>query len=519
MARRADEAIRRCLPPAEIAQVVGHNRLARCQRDALDRAFKEACARVVGSGKRQSGGLSNRAAALASEGATISASAVQRVEALHIDGMTVENLLDVLAGTRGDPQLIFDPQCYRRALTRVIVVTMSNGRGGAELRIDDSLLDAVHEMYHQLAPTTSDLTSHWHDWQTEQSAKAESSFRGRWTWAEGHWRELMVMVGDLAYVERVLPARAAAEAERSAETNSEHGELDRADVHFWAASAWYGRAADSTAEHIDHLTKHAYLLRRRGHPALAANRYRLAIRLQENLILGGRRNPHECIALAEIQRAFARMLQENGKLSAAECALNAAIASLHRGLPESGSETSWHLVAARIKAVLGRLCRQRGEKKRAQAVCKEACETFRGLLADDLTGEEARNELAWLVTADCRSQCYNPDEGADLANQIQRSGVTTANHLNTVGVAFYRSGQFTLAIDALEQADRLHGRENAIDHLFLALAWMNVGNEDKAREYLANVSQKPRLCDEELIRFVAEVDASLPRRATYHLPA
>ena len=64
---------------------------------------------------------------------------------------------------------------------------------------------------------------------------------------------------------------------------------------------------------------------------------------------------------------------------------------------------------------------------------------------------------------------------------------------NTLGVAYFRTGDFGSAVSALDRAIAVDGEGNSFDHIFLAMAHARLGNREESRQYLAQAMfQKER---------------------------
>ena len=117
-----------------------------------------------------------------------------------------------------------------------------------------------------------------------------------------------------------------------------------------------------------------------------------------------------------------------------------------------------------------------------QARYREVCA---GILADFGSTEDAdvANEAAWTCV-------LGPGATEDLTQPLRLAekavaGKPTNDYLNTLGIALYRAGQFEPAIQRLNEAIRVHGKEGtAADWLFLAMAHHRLGKADEARKWL-----------------------------------
>ena len=63
------------------------------------------------------------------------------------------------------------------------------------------------------------------------------------------------------------------------------------------------------------------------------------------------------------------------------------------------------------------------------------------------------------------------------------------NYLNTLGVAYYRVGEYQDAIDKLERCDKLRTESIPDDLAFLAMAQHQLGQKEQARATLERLRQ------------------------------
>jgi hypothetical protein len=105
----------------------------------------------------------------------------------------------------------------------------------------------------------------------------------------------------------------------------------------------------------------------------------------------------------------------------------------------------------------------------------KAYESLTGLLA------QYYNNIAWaLVTAP--ESPRDPQRALSLARRAVELAPTTANYLNTLGVAQYRAGQFPESVATLEKSLAARkGESDAFDLFFLAMARFQLGEIARAR--------------------------------------
>jgi tetratricopeptide (TPR) repeat protein len=98
------------------------------------------------------------------------------------------------------------------------------------------------------------------------------------------------------------------------------------------------------------------------------------------------------------------------------------------------------------------------------------------------------NDLAWLLATDPGPDpsTRDPARAVALAEEAIRISPDHDASWNTLGVARYRAGDWTGAIEALERSALSSPDElgTAFDHYFLAMAWCQLHREDQAGEWL-----------------------------------
>jgi len=153
--------------------------------------------------------------------------------------------------------------------------------------------------------------------------------------------------------------------------------------------------------------------------------------------------------------------------------------------------------------------------------------------AVDLVPQSAMfpNDLAWLLVTYPEHEFHKPAEAVVLAQKAAENGPQAANVWNTLGVALYRAGRYTEAIDALQKSETLGGgKELGFNALFIAMSHWQLGNavssvaesaasdqsllemdqaqhQDEARRWYQQAVewiQKRQLANEELRRFQEE---------------
>ena len=130
--------------------------------------------------------------------------------------------------------------------------------------------------------------------------------------------------------------------------------------------------------------------------------------------------------------------------------------------------------------------------------------------------------MAWLLVAGPES-LRNAPAAVSLARRAVQLDGNVASYWITLGVALYRDGKYSEAIDALQQSLQRAGDSAAgYDLIFLALCNSHLGNRAAADDYFhrakvwheRHLSRLSPLWQEELSSFFAEAKAAgLPKQA------
>ena len=154
-------------------------------------------------------------------------------------------------------------------------------------------------------------------------------------------------------------------------------------------------------------------------------------------------------------------------------------------------------------AVRGAMYERLGESDQALADFRQAIETA----PDD--NPSLLISIAWTIV---RSPGHNRElvEGAlDLAEQAAEQAPERAWVWPALGMACYRAGQYAVAVETLEESDRLlpDARRSEFNAFFLAMAHWRLGQNSQARHWYDKGVQRmeqDRTNEAELLRFRAE---------------
>jgi non-specific serine/threonine protein kinase/serine/threonine-protein kinase len=138
-----------------------------------------------------------------------------------------------------------------------------------------------------------------------------------------------------------------------------------------------------------------------------------------------------------------------------------------------------------IQDNLGAIFQEQGKYAQAEAL-------YRNYLAGDPNSPVRMNALAWyLVSARDRRQ-WRPVEALDLARRALHASGDSGWAFNTLGLAEYRAGRWTEAIDSLNRAVQIDGNADPTNFFFLAMAHWRRGDKDEAQSFLEQGTQVAR---------------------------
>jgi eukaryotic-like serine/threonine-protein kinase len=134
------------------------------------------------------------------------------------------------------------------------------------------------------------------------------------------------------------------------------------------------------------------------------------------------------------------------------------------------------------------------------------------LTADLEASAKTRNNCGCML-ADCPDETLrDPDLAVAFAEKAVAADPRPADYWNTLGIAYYRKGEWSKARAALEQSMERSGGGGPGDWFFLALACHHLGDTERARNWRAKAvrwMEERHRQDEDLMRYRAEADALL----------
>jgi superkiller protein 3 len=117
------------------------------------------------------------------------------------------------------------------------------------------------------------------------------------------------------------------------------------------------------------------------------------------------------------------------------------------------------------------------------------------------------NSLAWLLATCPDARLRDPSRAVTLAKQAVELAPENGGYRNTLGVAYYRAGDWKSAVATLEKSIEMRKGGDLNDWFFLAMAQWQLGNKADARRwYDKSVARMGTLTrpNQEFLRFRAE---------------
>jgi hypothetical protein len=233
--------------------------------------------------------------------------------------------------------------------------------------------------------------------------------------------------------------------------------------------------------------------------------------------------PACCYQLRHAYLARADALSSLGQSERAERVLRDAVTVFEDLADDERAESLAPRLLPMIYGRLGRLLAEMGPDSEAEEAYSRQAETRERLVLDSPRDPRVSNSLAWSWVTSPYRALHEPARAVELATKVVKLQPENGTYWNTLGVALYRAGDWTGAIEALEKSMELRSGGDSYDWFFLAMAHWQLGEEeqddavrrrhqtearrwyDKAVEWM----EKNKPDDEELRRFHAEAAEGL----------
>jgi tetratricopeptide (TPR) repeat protein len=138
----------------------------------------------------------------------------------------------------------------------------------------------------------------------------------------------------------------------------------------------------------------------------------------------------------------------------------------------------------------------------------EAEAEYRAILRAQPEDANGNNDLAWFLATNSEPNLRNPQQAVEFAKKAVDLAPEVASYWNTLGFAYYRAGDWQLAIEAIEKSLKYGlSRPEPSDYFCLAMANWQLGHKKDAHTWYQKavaIHGKNPVENEELRRFQAE---------------
>ena len=101
----------------------------------------------------------------------------------------------------------------------------------------------------------------------------------------------------------------------------------------------------------------------------------------------------------------------------------------------------------------------------------------------DAESDLITNNFAWYLLTCPDERLRDYAAALPLAKKAVELDANNAHHRNTLGLAYYRLGDWSTARHELEQAVKLRAEPHAVDYFILAMTCWQLGEHQRACEY------------------------------------
>jgi tetratricopeptide (TPR) repeat protein len=216
----------------------------------------------------------------------------------------------------------------------------------------------------------------------------------------------------------------------------------------------------------------ATVLRDQGHQEEARKLYEEALH-----ILQSTRDPENPLTLV-IKNNLAKMLSNQGQWKQA------------RKLYEEVLDSRQHVLGKQHPATLdtmyrlAKLSADQSQYGDARRLYEETLQLQRSVLSPgNLDTLRTMDGFAWMLATATDVKARDPQRAVELARELVKHSPTQGKRWNLLGIAYYRGGDWSNAIAALEKSEELApGQFLGLNALFLAMAHWQRGEKENARQ-------------------------------------
>jgi tetratricopeptide (TPR) repeat protein len=243
--------------------------------------------------------------------------------------------------------------------------------------------------------------------------------------------------------------------------------------------------------------------------------YRQALELQSQLTKEFPNEPHNRHDLALTHSHLADLLENAGDWKQAEEHYRQAVSIRAKLAEDAPAVVEYQSGLATCEELLGNLLCAEGEEEPAKDHFRRARDVWTRLVIGDTADGVAAGTLSKFARflANCPAEPYrDAGRAVALARQAVERAPAQRTFWTTLGLALYRSGDRRGAITALDKARELRKGSDAIDGFIRAMARVQLGDKEEARQWYDNAVQFPethQMRSEHLRRFRIEAMACL----------
>jgi serine/threonine protein kinase/tetratricopeptide (TPR) repeat protein len=276
-----------------------------------------------------------------------------------------------------------------------------------------------------------------------------------------------------------------------------------------------GQPRDPTARHkLAHVGAYlAYVLTRSGRSGEAEDLFREAVRIGEDLLDDYPDNADYLRRAAIDYYQLGVLLSGMGRTEEAEAAFRRALA-ICTSEAASNARAIARFVSAWCYYELGVLREATGKPDDAAAAFRQAIGILEELTSQIPEEARYRGRLGWVLATCPAVQFRDPARAVRLARQALQREPGAAWYWGLLGIAQYRAGDSSGAIESLNKAMGLLNGGDACQWTFLAMAHERLGHREQARNWYEKAvawAEKNRTSLSEYRRFLAEAAALLGR--------
>jgi eukaryotic-like serine/threonine-protein kinase len=231
---------------------------------------------------------------------------------------------------------------------------------------------------------------------------------------------------------------------------------------------------------------------------------RQAIEIDERLLADLPGVAEYRLRAARDYQILGRLLTALHRVPEAETALRRSLAIREKLFANRPGVAGYSRELASTYYDLGVLLESAGRQEEAAAAFPKSIGILEELAVQH-PGSQRR--LGWVLDTCPAVRFRDPPRARTLAEQAVRHEPDVANAWTVLGVAQYRTGDSTMAINSLQKAMELREGGGAQDWLFLAMAYWQQGDRKQAHHWYEKAAAwigKNQPADESYLRFRAE---------------